>query len=99
MRMPKGTIFRIMDVMTGKIADLKLWADKPELEAALMYPGNMWYIQCYSHDREQIVSSSTDRLHNIAGTYVGKDDPIAIVRTQKNFPAREEAEVLSMIPI
>ena len=32
-----------------------------------------------------------DRLHNIAGTYVGKDDPICIVRTQKNFPATEEA--------
>src|SRR5918912_226300 len=42
-------------------------------------------------DGEQIVSSSTDRLHNIAGTYVGKDDPISIVRTQKNFPATEEA--------
>ena len=44
-----------------------------------------------SSDGEQIVSASTDRLHNIAGTYVGKDDPIAIVRTQKNFPATEEA--------
>src|ERR687898_747457 len=44
-----------------------------------------------SDGKEQIVSASTDRLHNIAGTYVGKDDPIAIVRTQKNFPATEEA--------
>ena len=43
-----------------------------------------------SDGKEQIVSASTDRLHNIAGTYVGKDDPIAIVRTQKNFPATEE---------
>ena len=86
----KGTIFRIMDVMTGKIADLKLWADKPELEAALMYPGRYVVHSVYSHNREQIVSSSTDRLHNIAGTYVGKDDPITIVRTQKNFPATEE---------
>ena len=45
---------------------------------------------------DQIVSASTDRLHNIAGTYVGKDDPIAIVRTQKNFPATEEAVAPSM---
>jgi fructose 1,6-bisphosphate aldolase/phosphatase len=43
-----------------------------------------------SDGMEQIVSASTDRLHNIAGTYVGKDDPIAIARTQKNFPATEE---------
>jgi fructose 1,6-bisphosphate aldolase/phosphatase len=44
-----------------------------------------------SDEKDQIVSASTDRLHNIAGTYVGKDDPIAIVRTQKNFSATEEA--------
>lgn len=87
----KGAIFKIMDVMTGKTADLKLWNDKPELEAALMYPGRYVVHSIFSHDGEQIVSSSTDRLHNIAGTYVGKDDPIAIVRTQKNFPATEEA--------
>ena len=26
----KGEIFRIMDVITGKTADLKLWNDKPK---------------------------------------------------------------------
>ena len=86
-----GVIFRIMDVMSGKIAELKLWQDKAELEAALMYPGRYVVHSVMSPDGEQIVSASTDRLHNIAGTYVGKDDPIAIVRTQKNFPATEEA--------
>jgi fructose 1,6-bisphosphate aldolase/phosphatase len=39
---------------------------------------------------EQIVSVSATRLHNIAGKYTGKDDPIAIVRTQGLFPAPEE---------
>src|SRR5687767_2430073 len=86
----QGVIFRIMDVMSGKIADLKLWNDKPELEAALMYPGRYVVHSILSSEGEQIVSASTDRLHNIAGTYVGKDDPIAIVRTQKNFPATED---------
>lgn len=86
-----GVIFRIMDVMTGKIANLEMWQNKPELEAALMYPGRFVIHSILSHDgKDQIVSASTDRLHNIAGTYVGKDDPIAIVRTQKNFPATEE---------
>jgi fructose 1,6-bisphosphate aldolase/phosphatase len=80
-----------MDVMSGKIADLKMWQDKPELEAALMYPGRYVVHSVLSADsQEQIVSASTDRLHNIAGTYVGKDDPISIIRTQKNFPATEE---------
>lgn len=87
-----GVTFRIMDVMSGKIANLKMWQDKPELETALMYPGRYVVHSVMSSDgNDQIVSASTDRLHNIAGTYVGKDDPIAIVRTQKNFPATEEA--------
>src|ERR1044072_9541648 len=72
-----GVKFLIMDVMTGKVADLKLWEDKPELETALMYPGRFVVHSILSSDGEQIVSASTDRLHNIAGTYVGKDDPIA----------------------
>ncbi len=40
--------------------------------------------------QEQIVAVSATRLHNIAGTYTGKDDPVAIVRTQGIFPAPEE---------
>lgn len=39
---------------------------------------------------QQVLSASTDRLHNIAGTYTGKDDPIAIIRNQGIFPAPEE---------
>ena len=35
--------------------------------------------------------SSTQRLSLIAGRYVGKDDPVCIVRTQGNFPAVGEA--------
>lgn len=89
-KLAAGVTFRIMDVMTGNIANLKMWEDKPELEAALMFPGRYVVHSVYSSEGDQILSASTDRLHNIAGTYVGKDDPIAIVRTQKNFPATEE---------
>ncbi len=39
---------------------------------------------------EQVASVSATRLHNIAGKYTGKDDPICIVRTQGIFPAPEE---------
>ncbi len=87
----KGVKFNVMDVEEGEIAELQLWEDKPTLEAALMYPGRFVVASIYTRENEPIVSASTDRLHNIAGTYVGKDDPICIVRTQKNFPATEEA--------
>ena len=87
----KGVKFNIMDVEKAEIAELVLWEDKPVLEAALMYPGRYVVASIYTKDNEPIVSASTDRLHNIAGTYVGKDDPICIIRTQKKFPATEEA--------
>ncbi len=39
---------------------------------------------------EQVASVSATRLHNIAGKYTGKDDPVALVRTQGLFPAPEK---------
>ncbi len=85
-----GVKINIMDVEQGKIAELELWQDKPTIEAALMYPGRYVVDSVTTKDGEPILAASTDRLHNIAGTYVGKDDPICLVRTQKNFPATEE---------
>ncbi|MFQ5573796.1 MAG: fructose 1,6-bisphosphatase, partial [Nitrosopumilaceae archaeon] len=87
----KGVKFNVMDVEKAEMAELIMWEDKPTLEAALMYPGRYVISSIYTKDDEPIVDASTDRLHNIAGTYVGKDDPICIVRTQKKFPATEEA--------
>ena len=81
-----------MDVEKGKIATLQMWQDKPTLEAALMYPGR--YVVSTVDTKRQSANSYLHqpiRLHNIAGKYVGKDDPICIIRTQKDFPATEEA--------
>ena len=39
---------------------------------------------------EQLVSLSATRLHNIAGKYTGKDDPVMLFRVQGIFPAPEE---------
>lgn len=86
----KGVVINVMDVEKAQIAELHLWEDKPTIEAALMYPGRYVVDSVYTKDGEPILDASTDRLHNIAGTYVGKDDPICVVRTQKNFPATEE---------
>ena len=85
-----GVIINVMDVEAGKIAKLSLWEDKPTIEAALMYPGRYVVSTVTTKQGEPILAASTDRLHNIAGRYVGKDDPICLIRTQKNFPATEE---------
>jgi fructose 1,6-bisphosphate aldolase/phosphatase len=72
---------------------------------ALEVPERIWDVACLLqnpdrfaveaiHSRakpdEQVVAVSATRLHNIAGKYTGKDDPVAIVRTQGIFPAPEE---------
>ena len=85
-----GVRINIMDVEKARIAQLDLWEDKPTLEAALMYPGRYVVDSVTTKGGEPILAASTDRLHNIAGTYVGKDDPVCLVRTQKMFPATEE---------
>jgi fructose 1,6-bisphosphate aldolase/phosphatase len=42
----------------------------------------------YHRDTGEVASvSSTQRLSKMAGRYVGKDDPVCIVRSQGNFPA------------
>ena len=39
---------------------------------------------------DQAVAVSTTRLHNIAGRYTGKDDPVLLARAQMHFPATGE---------
>ena len=46
---------------------------------------------------EQAAVISTSRLHNIAGKYTGKDDPVMLIRTQGVFPAT--GEILSPFQI
>ncbi|MFB2623298.1 fructose-1,6-bisphosphate aldolase/phosphatase [Methanothermobacter marburgensis] len=41
-------------------------------------------------DGEIAASVSTERLNLMAGKYIGKDDPVAIVRAQSGFPAAGE---------
>lgn len=86
-----GVEFRIMDVEEGAVAALHTPEDIFVIAAALMYPGKFVVDSIWTRDGEPILDASTDRLHNIAGTYVGKDDPAALLRLQKTFPATEEA--------
>jgi fructose 1,6-bisphosphate aldolase/phosphatase len=96
-KMAKGFTFTIMDVNHTE-GDRVIELNAPE---------ELYDIACLLRDNERFVIESirsranndigcvvsTSRLHNIAGTYTGKDDPVALVRTQGNFPAT--GEVLS----
>jgi len=94
-RMHKGFSLEIID-MDHHGGDRIIRLDVPERGwdvAALLQNIDRFAIESiwsrYKPD-EQVVSVSATRLHNIAGKYTGKDDPIAIVRTQGIFPAPEE---------
>lgn len=94
-KMKKGFKFTIMD-MDNKDGDKLIELDVPERiwdVATLLRDIDKFGVE-QIHSRykpdEQIVSVSATRLHNIAGKYTGKDDPVAVIRTQGMFPAPEE---------
>lgn len=94
-QMKSGFRFTIID-MEHAGGDRIIELDTPERHldlAILLRDENRFGIQAI-HSRkfphQQVVSLSTDRLHTIAGEYKGKDDPVALVRTQGCFPAPEE---------
>jgi len=95
--MKKGFKFSVLDANyteADKYIELSAPEDLYDL-AALLRDLNRFLIDgIYSRDTgEQAAAVSTTRLHNIAGKYTGKDDPVCLVRVQKAFPAT--GEVLS----
>ncbi len=90
----KGFKFVIMDVSyteADRVIELVTPEEIYEIAALLREPGRFVVESIFSRATgEQVAAFSTTRLHNIAGKYVGKDDPVALVRTQKNFPATGE---------
>lgn len=92
--MAKGFRFVIMDVAYTE-GDRVIELDAPEDLygiATLLRDTERYVVESVSSrdSGEQAVSVSTSRLHNIAGKYTGKDDPVMLVRVQKTFPATGE---------
>ncbi len=93
-KISQGFKFRVMDVgyvEKNKTIELSIPEDLYDL-AALLRDTEKYVIESiFSRATgHQAVSISTQRLHNIAGKYTGKDDPVALVRTQGEFPATGE---------
>jgi len=90
----KGFTFTVMDVEYAdedRIIELSTPEEIYDLASLLRDNGRFVVESIRSRvDGEQGVACSTTRLRNIAGKYVGKDDPTMLIRTQKNFPATGE---------
>jgi len=100
-KMTKGFKFTIMDVEhsgADKVIELNAPEDLYQI-AALLRDGERFVVESiHSRDTgDQAAAVSTTRLHNIAGKYTGKDDPVMLVRVQGAFPAT--GEVLSPFTI
>ena len=92
--MAEGFRFVIMDVNYtegDRVIELNAPEDLYAIAALLRDPERYVVESVFSRSTgEQAVSASTSRLHNIAGKYTGKDDPVMLVRVQKTFPATGE---------
>ncbi len=92
--MGKGFRFVVMDVSHtegDRVIELNTPEDLYDLASLLRDPERYVIESVWSRDTgEQAVAASTSRLHNIAGKYTGKDDPVMLVRVQKMFPATGE---------
>lgn len=90
----KGFRFVIMDVNHtegDRIIELNAPEDLYAIAALLRDTERYVVESIYSRaSGEQAVAACTTRLHNIAGKYTGKDDPVMLVRVQKDFPATGE---------
>ena len=93
-KMSKGFRFLIMDVSYtegDRIIELNAPEEIYDIAALLRDPERYVVESIWSRATgEQAAAVATSRLHNIAGKYTGKDDPVMLVRTQMNFPATGE---------
>lgn len=92
--MAKGFEYTIMDVnyiKGDRIITLKVPEEYYDIAVLLRDPEHYVIESIHARSTGDIAAVvSTSRLHNIAGKYTGKDDPVALVRSQKQFPSTGE---------
>ncbi len=93
-KMGKGFRFVIMDVNYtegDRVIELYTPENMYDIATLLRDPERFVVESIWSRaSGDQAAAVSTSRLHNIAGKYTGKDDPVMLVRAQMNFPATGE---------
>ncbi|MEM2897540.1 MAG: fructose-1,6-bisphosphate aldolase/phosphatase [Candidatus Bathyarchaeia archaeon] len=85
--MHNGFVFEVLDVIEGKSVSIKCPEEMYDLLALIGTPSRYVISKIFRHDGLPAAAASTTRLSLIAGRYVGKDDPVCIVRAQHGLPA------------
>jgi fructose 1,6-bisphosphate aldolase/phosphatase len=87
-KMHEGFTFQVLDVLEGHSYEMNTPEESYDLLALIGTTGRYILKRVWRKtDRLVAASVSITRLSLIAGRYVGKDDPVAIVRAQHGLPA------------
>lgn len=87
-KLHSGFRFKIMDVQDNKTVDLDTPDETYDLLALIGTPSRYVIHSVYRRSDNLLCSvASTSRLSLIAGKYVGKDDPVVVVRAQHGLPS------------
>ncbi|MCF8010428.1 MAG: fructose-1,6-bisphosphatase [Clostridiales bacterium] len=90
-KMHNGFNFDVRDLVKHRKVVFSCPEDIYDMLVFIGAPGRFCIKSVYHRDTGEICStSSTQRLNLMAGRYIGKDDPVMIVRTQSGFPALGE---------
>lgn len=87
-KMHAGFIFEVYDVYEGKSVLIKAPEEMYDILALIGTTGRYVVRRVYRKSDNLLAAVvSVERLNLIAGKYVGKDDPVAIIRAQHGLPA------------
>ena len=85
--MHQGFTFEVHDVKGSKKINFNTPEEMYDLLVFIGAPSRYMVKAVYTRSGEVAAVSSTQKLAFIAGRYVGKDDPVCVVRCQGAFPA------------
>lgn len=86
-----GFDFEVYDVIENRKVTMSCPDEMYDLLALIGSTGRYVIKRIFRRSDGEIAAAvSTDRLNLMAGKYIGKDDPVAIVRSQSGFPAGGE---------
>ncbi len=86
-KMHDGFIFEVMDLIEDKLITFSCPRELYDLLVFLGASNRFVVKSIYTNSGEIAAASSTQKLNRMAGRYVGKDDPVLIVRCQNGLPA------------
>ena len=86
-KMHSGFCFEVLDLIEDKRVIFSCPEELYDLLVFLGAPNRFVIKSIFTKNNEIAAVSSTQKMNQLAGRYVGKDDPVMIVRCQNGLPA------------